>query len=111
MTTSVDRQQLLTYLDILNARLAAVDEVEKRVREFHSKEQHESSSVALPFRGTSGVFGIADIKMLRAVSAYAKQTQQVRDSLKSFLGSTGATDSEHGGQVSKEGGDGKVWTL
>lgn len=111
MTTSVDRQQLLTYLDILNARLSAVDEVKKRVQEFHNKEQHESSSVAVPFRGTSGVFGIADIKMLRAMGAYAKQTQQVRDSLKNFLGSAGQIDNEHGGQVSGEGSDEKVWTL
>lgn len=111
MTTSVGRQELLAYLDILNARLSAVDEVKKRVQEFRNKEQRESSSVALPFRGTSQVLGTGDIKMLRAVGAYAKQTEQVRDSLKSFLDSTKGIDQEHGGQVSQEGSDEKVWTL
>ncbi|MCV7286027.1 hypothetical protein H7J87_11865 [Mycolicibacterium wolinskyi] len=111
MTTSVDRQQLLAYLDILNARLSAVGDVKTRIQEFRSKEQHESSSVALPFRGTSGVLGAGDVKMLRAVDAYADQTQQVRDSLKNFLDSTAGIDDEHGEQVSEEGRNEQVWTI
>lgn len=111
MTILVECRQLLAYLDILNAGLGNVDDVKKRIQDFRNKEQHESSSVALPFRDTSKGFGTGDIKMQRAVDAYAKRKQQIRHSLKSFLDDTAEVDTEHGGKVNEASRDEKVWTI
>ncbi|RIT36867.1 hypothetical protein D2E76_16595 [Mycobacteroides abscessus] len=111
MTTSVDRRALTAYLEVLNTRLASADAVKARIQTFRNKEKSESSSVAVPFRPTSEVLGGGDMKMLRAVEAYAKKTAGVRDSLKSFLESTADVDAEHGGQVSKESNSDRTWTI
>lgn len=111
MTTSVDRRQLQAYLDALNARLAAVANVKARIQAFLDKERRESTSVATPFRGTAKFLGAGDIKMLRAVDRYTKETQRIRDSLKGFLESAGSVDTEHGGKVDKESSNGTVWTI
>jgi hypothetical protein len=110
MTILVERRQLLEYLDTLNAGLGNADDVKKRVQDFRNKEQHESSSVALPFRDTSKGFGTGDIKMQHAVDAYTKRKQQIRDSLKSFLDDTAEVDTEHGGKVREASHDEKIWT-
>ncbi|MGB8402817.1 MAG: hypothetical protein WCE30_01935 [Mycobacterium sp.] len=111
MTTSVDHRELQAYLDVLNARLAAVTSVKARIQALLDKERRESTSVATPFRGTAKFLGAGDIKMLRAVNRYAKETQRIRDSLKSFIDSAGSIDKEHGGKVDKESSNGKVWTI
>ncbi|SHQ50046.1 hypothetical protein [Mycobacteroides abscessus] len=111
MTTAVERRALTAYLAVLNSRLDAAASTKARIQDFRSKEKHEASSVATPFRPTSEVLGSGDMKMLRAVEAYAKKITKIRDSLKSFLDSTAEVDSEHGGQVSKETDSGQVWTI
>lgn len=110
MTTSVNRE-LQAYLDVLNGRLAAVSNVKARLQGFLDKERRESTSVATPFRGTAKFLGAGDIKMLRAINRYAKETQQIRDSLAGFLAGAGSIDREHGGEVDKESSNGKVWTI
>jgi len=111
MTISAEHKDLQAYLDVLNARLAAVATAKSRIQAFRDKERAESTSVATPFRGTAKFLGSVDIKMLRSFDRYTKETQRIRDSLKKFLDSAGAIDNEHGAKVDKEGSDGAVWTI
>lgn len=111
MTTSVDRGQLLAYLDVLNARLSAVEQPQTRIDELRGEAVDESSTVAVPFRGTAGDLGGAYDKISSAARDYIEQTEQIRDSLKGFLESTGGIDGEHSEKVGEEVADEKIWTI
>ncbi|CAN3132206.1 hypothetical protein ACNUDN_30225 [Mycobacterium sp. smrl_JER01] len=109
--TSVGHGQLLAYLDVLNARLSAVNHPQQRIAELHGEAVDESSSVAVPFRGTAGALGGAYDKMLAAARDYVQQTEQIRDSLQGFLKSAGLIDDEHGAKVGEHDVNEQIWTI
>lgn len=109
--TSVDHAQLIAYLDVLNARLSAVNAPQERIGELHGEAVGESSTVAMPFRGTVGDLGGAYDKMLAASQDYVQETELIRDSLQGFLASVGVIDDEHGEKVGEVDADAHTWTI